>query len=166
MKRVMIFVLVLAMVVAVGGVVASAAGQKNPEELKEQLLDLDYEVYTMQSQSYEGEDIAPDESMTLLYSPEGYALISIYDSYFERSDTFIMQLVSSSPLTALKRGIKYYSIDGQTISITDEDGWTAVFTPAGRSADRAEVDALLQSLAYVNGMDRTLVHALVQAKAE
>ena len=40
MKRVMIFVLVLAMVVAVGGVVASAAGQKNPEELKEQLLRL------------------------------------------------------------------------------------------------------------------------------
>ena len=165
MKRVILFVLVLAMAAAAGGVIASAAGQENPEELKEMLLDLDYEVYTMESQSWEGEDLAPDESTVLLYSPEGYGLASIYDSCFERSDTFIMQFVPASPMAALAGGTARYSIDGQTIAITDEDGWTAVFKPAGRSADRSEVETLLQSLAYENGMDSVPVHtAVLQSK--
>ena len=160
MKRVTIFVLVLVMALSLGGVIAAAAGQKNPGELRETLRDLDYEVYTMVSQCYKGETMAPDEGTTLYYSPEGYALASTYDSYFGSSDTFIFQFASGSPVTALI-GVGSYSIDGDTIAITDEDGWTAVFAPAGRSADRAEVDALLQSLAYENGMDSVLVHTLV-----
>ncbi|MBP5165699.1 MAG: hypothetical protein ILP09_00395 [Oscillospiraceae bacterium] len=165
MKRVMIFVLVLAMIVAVGGVVAAASGQRNVETLKQKLNDLDYEVYTMESQYYEGETMAPDAGTILYYSPEGYALASIYDSYFERSDTFILQFASASPLEALI-GVGSYSVDGQTIAITDEDGWTAVFTPAGRSAERSEIDVLLQSLACENGMDSTDVHMLFPVKAK
>jgi len=165
MKRTMILVLVLALALSVGGVIAYAAEQRNMEDLKQTLLDLDYDVYTMESQSYEGETIAPDESTILLYSSEGYGLVSSYDSYFGFSSTFILQFVSEPTAAATLGQTGSYSIEGQTITITDEDGWTAVLTPAERSVDRSEIDTLLQSLAYEQGMDSTDVHTLLPANA-
>jgi len=164
MKRTMILFLVLAMALSVGGVIAFAAEQRNTEDLKQTLLDLDYEVYSMESQSWEGETIAPDESTILLYSSEGYGLVSSYDPSFGFSSTFLLQFVSE-PSTAPAGETGSYSIEGQTITITDEDGWTAVLTPTERSVDRAEIDALLQSLAYEQGMDSYEIHTLLPAKA-
>lgn len=165
MKRTMILFLVLAMALSVGGVIAFAAEQRNTEDLKQTLLDLDYEVYAMEAQSWEGETIAPDESTILLYSSDGYGLVSSYDSYFGFYSTYVLQFVSEPSMAAIAGETGSYSIEGQTITITDEDGWTAVLTPTERSADRSEIDTLLQSLAYEQGMDRSDVHILLPVKA-
>ena len=166
MKRVLVFLLVLVMALSVGGVLAFAAEQKNTEDLKQMLLDLDYDVYTMESQSYEGESIAPDESTILLYSPEGYGLVSSYDSDFGFYSTFVLRFVSEPSIAAILGETGSYSINGQTITITDEDGWTAVFTPSEHGTDRSDVDTLLQSLAYEQGMDGTEVHVLLPSETE
>lgn len=165
MKRVMMIVLVLVMVLSVGGVIAVASGQRNLEELKQTLLNLDYEVYTMESQSYEGETIAPDESMIVLYAPEGYALVSSYDSYWGFASTYILQFASNASMASIVGQTGSYSIEGERLTITDEDGWTVVLKPSERSVDRSEIDTLLQSLACEQGMDGTDVHILLPLKA-
>ena len=166
MRRVLVFLLVLVIALSVGGVLAFAAEQKNTEDLKQTLLDLDYDVYTMESQSYEGESIAPDESTILLYSPEGYGLVSSYDSDFDSCYTFVLQFVSEPSMAAILGETGSYSINGQTITITDEDGWTAVFTPSERDTDGSDVDTLLQSLAYEQGMDSSEIHRLLLSNAK
>jgi len=165
MKRTMILFLVLAVALSVGGVIAYAAEPRNMDDLKQTLVALDYGVYTMESQSYEGETIAPDESTILLFSPEGYGLVSAYDPNFGFCSTFILQFVSEPSMSGTTGETGSYSIEGQTITITDEDGWTAVLKPSERSVDRSEIDALLQSLAYDQGMDSSDVHMILPAEA-
>jgi len=146
-------------------VIAYAAEPRNMDDLKQTLVALDYGVYTMESQSYEGETIAPDESTILLFSPEGYGLVSAYDPNFGFCSTFILQFVSEPSMSGTTGETGSYSIEGQTITITDEDGWTAVLKPSERSVDRSEIDALLQSLAYDQGMDSSDVHMILPAEA-
>lgn len=121
MKRAMICLLVLAMTLSFGSVLAFAA-EEDTEELEQMLLELDYDLYIMDSQSYEGESISPDE-MLLLYSSEGYGIAASFDT----AEILILQFDSDTSTVDAAGQTGAFSKEDQTITITDEDGWSVVF---------------------------------------
>ena len=149
MKRAMMYLLVLAMTLSFAGVIAFAVEEvdtvsESPEGQEQMLLDLDYDLYAMESQSYEGKTMEPDENVILLYSSEGYGIVCSFDT----GEVILLQFdPETSTIEAGGQG-GTYSVEGQAITITDEDGWSVVFRP------------------YEPGLERLFVRMLLEAEAE
>ena len=128
MKRTIIILLSVAMILSLGYVFAYAeegnTGSENMEATKQLMLGLRYDLYTMSSQAYEGEDLPSDETGILLYSPDGFGIL-VLD---ELDAPIILRFDYNDMVIDAEGETGSFSIDENSLTLTDSDGWTCLFS--------------------------------------